>query len=1107
MESIMKPCILFLLLFCTSALTAFAQHEADNWYFGDRAGLVFKNDTVESVIGGQTRPTYTWNLGFTSESASISDKKTGNLLFYTDGLTVWNRKHKIINYAPYQLGGRFPKVIIVPNPADSKLYYVFTISVRDGDDPAKEGVLQYSVVSIDNPDGELRVINSHLMDSVSRLSATLDCAGTGYWVAVSHLTKCELYTFHVTESGVNPVPVVSNYRASILAEGINDPDSVLVSCIKFSPDRTKFALASVKPGMTLVSTESIALILFDFNPETGVFTNSRLLNSNKRMYLCYHLSFSPDNTKLYVSGTIPNSDSSVIFQFDLSQPDLDSIKNSISIVSAQPSRQLETLQLAPDGKIYVSKTGIPGDTCSIIDIIEKPNLKHPAYSYKINAISLLPVKPPLDISSYAYFASNTPSFMDYIFNQPIPGKNPLAWCMKPRAATVSDSGCLGSTFRFVDKSTRNPVKREWLFENGTPSVSSASTVDVTYTQVGTHRVRLIATNENGSDTVITQAVVFPVPIASAGDDRTVCTGNSAKLGMDAEAGVTYSWRPTIHLDDASKPNPVVTPAAAGVTQYILTAKNTYGCISYDTVVITAGRILSSISKDTAICIGSSVQLTAANGGDKYSWSPVTGLNNPNIRNPIATPLSTTTYTLTASTGVCFDSDSVTITVNPAPIANAGTDKFICSRDKAIIGSDSISGNTYSWLPIDDLDNPNSANPIASPHQTTTYFLKVTNGLGCIAYDTVVLFVDKVVVSNDTSICFGSNVQLYASGGTNYQWSPSIGLSDPTSANPIASPNSTTRYVVYTQRQGCIDSAAVTVTVFAPPIVDAGKDTIFCKGDALTIGTPPIAGNSYSWTPTTGLTNPNEAQTTVSPNQTISYVLTAANANGCIAKDTILLSVFSSADSIFTLLPQIVPVLPGQIFQTTLNIPNGVRTWLVNLEFDRSVIKFNSILNTSNGVIASISKEHNGTVSLQGSGGDGDVVLQFTTFLPYSPDTLFAISLKVDDTQTESCNNIIAKGNVVALGEYCSKNIRRVNIFGKFYFLKAAESNINFSIGIPGKVRLELYDYTGTLKEVLADRDFDAGKYSIDLDLPTGVYFCRINAGIYNDVQKIMILPK
>ena len=198
------------------------------------------------------------------------------------------------------------------------------------------------------------------------------------------------------------------------------------------------------------------------------------------------------------------------------------------------------------------------------------------------------------------------------------------------------------------------------------------------------------------------------------------------------------------------------------------------------------------------------------------------------------------------------------------------------------------------------------------------------------------------------------------------------------------------------------------------------------------------------------------------------------------------------------------MMPGVKFNTTLQIPKDVQFWKANLRYDNLVMKFDSIIETTNGIVISPPKEQNGELSLRGSGENGSIVFSFYSFLPYNSDTSFAINLSVDSLDDNQCASVVTKNNTLVLDMFCGRAIRNVSSTGKNYFLTSKENNVNFGIGLPGKVRLELYDYTGALKEVLTDDTFDAGEYSLDFDLPVGVYFCKINAGIYNDVQKIVV---
>ena len=216
-----------------------------------------------------------------------------------------------------------------------------------------------------------------------------------------------------------------------------------------------------------------------------------------------------------------------------------------------------------------------------------------------------------------------------------------------------------------------------------------------------------------------------------------------------------------------------------------------------------------------------------------------------------------------------------------------------------------------------------------------------------------------------------------------------------------------------------------------------------------------------------------------------------------------MAVSAPNERLFTLSPVMIPILPGQAFQTSLSIPAGVQSWKIRFSYDSLVVKFDSIIQSTNGIIVTSSESAEQLV-LSGMGENGTVLLNFNTFLPYNSDTAFAMNLAVDTAQ-QSCENTTVRGSTLLLGMFCGLAIRTVSNTGKSYFIASKESGVNFGIGLSGKVRLELYDYTGELKEVLIDGALEAGEYSIDFDLPTGIYFCRISAGMFNDAQKIMIL--
>ena len=197
------------------------------------------------------------------------------------------------------------------------------------------------------------------------------------------------------------------------------------------------------------------------------------------------------------------------------------------------------------------------------------------------------------------------------------------------------------------------------------------------------------------------------------------------------------------------------------------------------------------------------------------------------------------------------------------------------------------GQTYVWTPALGLSNANIANPIASPTVTTTYNVQVTNGTcSSIASVTVTVTNLSINAGNDVTICAGETAALSASGGTTYSWSPTIGLTNPNVANPTAFPTSTTTYTVTATTNGCSSTDQITVTV-ATPTISAGQDVSICDGQSIQLGVN--GGSNYTWSPSTGLDNPNISNPTASPNTTTSYTVTGVVA-GCTTSDIILVTV-------------------------------------------------------------------------------------------------------------------------------------------------------------------------------------------------------------------------
>jgi PKD repeat protein len=378
------------------------------------------------------------------------------------------------------------------------------------------------------------------------------------------------------------------------------------------------------------------------------------------------------------------------------------------------------------------------------------------------------------------------------------------------------------------------------------------------------------TNSGCSATDVVTVTVNTAPAADAGSNVTICLGSATILG--ATGGTSYSWLPATGLSSTIIANPIANPAVT--TTYTVTVTNA-GCSATDVVTVTIAPLPpADAGANASICSGGSATLNAS-GGASYSWTPATGLSSTTIANPVATPASTTNYTVSVTGGGCSATDVVTLTVIPLPAADAGSDVTICTGSSATLNASG--GTSYSWAPPTGLSSASIANPVANPSTTTTYTVTVTNG-GCTATDVVTVTVTTVLTADagaDTSACNGSSVMLNASGGTTYSWSPAAGLSSAVIANPVAAPSATTTYTVTAFSGGCSSTDAVTVTIIPLPTatVTAGGPTTFCQGDSVTLSTS--GGSSYLWSD--GSTNSSLAVLTSG-----NYSVTVTSASGCAA---------------------------------------------------------------------------------------------------------------------------------------------------------------------------------------------------------------------------------
>ncbi len=323
---------------------------------------------------------------------------------------------------------------------------------------------------------------------------------------------------------------------------------------------------------------------------------------------------------------------------------------------------------------------------------------------------------------------------------------------------------------------------------------------------------------------------------------------------------------------------------------ILDSLDTVGCsgaaslVALHAMFLIVDPTVQTIPDDT-ICNGGSTDLITTSNLLNYSWFPPANLSCSNCPSPTASPTITTQYTVTASFGSCSVTDDVVITVDNIQGVNAGTGGSMCPGQFVILNASGASG--YTWSPATGLSSTNTGSTQASPQATTVYTVTANSPCG-VSTDTAIVTVHPVPVAiawPDSSVCPNQSVQLHSSGGVSYAWTGYF-LSDDSIQNPMATP--TVQTVVYTvtvaNQFGCLDTAQVTLHLYDLPTANAGTDVSIYLFDSTQLN--GSGGSVYSWTPATGLNNPNIPNPWATPTLTTVYILTITSADGCIDYDTV-----------------------------------------------------------------------------------------------------------------------------------------------------------------------------------------------------------------------------
>ena len=297
------------------------------------------------------------------------------------------------------------------------------------------------------------------------------------------------------------------------------------------------------------------------------------------------------------------------------------------------------------------------------------------------------------------------------------------------------------------------------------------------------------------------------------------------------------------------------------------------------------------SNTTAICEGGSVTFTdlSTAGITNWTWNFPGGTpTTSTAQNPTVTYPTSGSYDVELVVTNAFGTNSIITTnavvVNTTPTVNVSGSLQICEGGTTQLTA--TGATSYAW----DNGLGTGSSQIVSPSITTTYTVTGSNGLACDATESVTVNVVPnptiAATANQTTVCAGDAVQLDASGGSAYSWDNGLG----TGATQTANPTATTIYTVTgTDANSCSSTATVTVTILDPPSVSVNSNTLdLCEGESANLAAS--GGDSYIWTPTTGLNAGTGATVSANPTTTTTYTVEGANACGTDSED-ILVNVY------------------------------------------------------------------------------------------------------------------------------------------------------------------------------------------------------------------------